>query len=85
MVSEYYRLYVVIFSNLVLVRLGRMLYIAFPVFYLGKGFREMGRGTTLFLKKKTNLYNGICSNIHLVGSWSVDIIGSKVSIFPRKL
>ena len=40
----------IFFSNLVLVRFGRPLYITFSVLCLGKGFRGDGRGTPFLLK-----------------------------------
>ena len=37
-------------SCIIVVRFGRLLYIAFSVLYLSKGFRGRGRGTTSFFK-----------------------------------
>ena len=54
------------FSNLVLVHFGRILYIAFSVFYLGKGIRGMRRGTTSFLKTCIMAYVQICINTHIL-------------------
>ena len=54
------------FSNLVLVHFGRLLYIAFSVFYLGKGIRGMGRGTTSFLKTCIMAYVQICINADIL-------------------